>query len=52
MILCGLLLVFFLKFLIKVWVGGEIYSGDWWYIFVVLVLLGVYIVILVVFFLC
>jgi len=48
MILCGLLLVPFLKPPTKAWVGGETYSGDWRYTFVALVLLGVYIVILAV----
>ncbi|MDE5069557.1 MAG: HAD-IC family P-type ATPase [Trichodesmium sp. St4_bin8_1] len=48
MILCGLLLVPFLKPPTKAWVGGETYSGDWRYTFVALALLGVYIVILAV----
>ena len=48
MVLCGLLLVPFLKPPTKAWVGGENYSGDWRYTFVALALLGVYIVILAV----
>ena len=48
MILCGLLLVPFMKPPTKAWVGGETYSGDWRYTFVALALLGVYIVILAV----
>ncbi|MGK7919045.1 MAG: HAD-IC family P-type ATPase [Trichodesmium sp.] len=48
MILCGLLLVPFMKPPTKAWVGGENYSGDWRYTFVALGLLGVYIVILAV----
>lgn len=48
MILCGLLLVPFMKPPTKAWVGGESYSGDWRYSLVALALLGIYIVILVV----
>lgn len=48
MVLCGLLLVPFMKPPIKAWVGGEAFSGDWRYTFVALALLGVYIVILAV----
>ncbi len=46
MVLCGLLLVPFLKPPTKAWVGGETYSGDWRYTLVALALLGIYIVIL------
>ncbi|MDJ0555460.1 MAG: HAD-IC family P-type ATPase [Microcoleaceae cyanobacterium MO_207.B10] len=48
MILCGLLLVPFMKPPTKVWVGGEPYSGDWRYSLVALALLGIYVGILAV----
>ncbi|NEP85585.1 MAG: HAD-IC family P-type ATPase [Okeania sp. SIO2C2] len=48
MILCGLLLVPFLKPPSRVWVGGEPLSRDWRYSLVALALLGIYVVILAV----
>lgn len=48
MILCGLLLVPFLKPPTTAWVGGERLSGDWRYSLVALALLGVYVIILAV----
>ena len=48
MILCGLLLVPFMKPPTKSWVGGEPFSGDWRYSLVALGLLGIYIAILAV----
>lgn len=47
-VLCGLLLMPFLKPPSLVWVGGEPYSGDWRYTFVALGLLIVYIIIILV----
>jgi cation-transporting ATPase E len=48
MIICGLLLVPFLKPPTTAWVGAEPLSGDWRYSLVALVLLGVYAIVLAV----
>ncbi|NET46808.1 HAD-IC family P-type ATPase [Okeania sp. SIO2B3] len=48
MVLCGLLLVPFMKPPTRLWVGGEPLSRDWRYSLVALALLGIYVIILAV----